>query len=224
MPKMNQTELLAAWLDDTLSDEQRQQFEQLCSADEGFAAQVETANMAMMQAKDYDSFDVPEWNREATFSQPKTAKWWQWQGLPALSLGTSMLAIVMVIGGVQVNVQDGAMTISFGGELRSQAVAKLVDEKVSEFQRNQQVVLTEYAQSLQQQQLDASSQLTNYLLSSSRQERKEDFAELIKFINQQRSDDQTFYVRQLNKFQQQMYTTPSNANWLDERGIENINQ
>lgn len=212
MPNVDQTELLAAWLDGTLSDTQRQQFERLCSEDSDFAQQVESANTMMMQADDYENYEVPAWDRDSTFTQVNKAKWWQWQGLPSVSLATSMLAIVMVLTGMQIKVDDGAMTISFGSEHSNQAVARLVDEKIGEFQQNQQIALTNYAQTLQQQQLEASAQLTNYLLSSSRQERKEDFAELIKFINQQRSDDQTFYARQLNKFQQQMYTNPTDAN------------
>jgi hypothetical protein len=57
---------------------------------------------------------------------------------------------------------------------------------------------------MQKQQLQTSTQLTEYLLTSNRQERREDFAELLKFVNQQRYDDQIFYARQLNDLQDEI--------------------
>ena len=49
-----------------------------------------------------------------------------------------------------------------------------------------------------QQQMQMNTQLARHLLDSSRSERREDFADLIKHLNQQREDDQVFFARQLN--------------------------
>jgi hypothetical protein len=142
--------------------------------------------------------------------------------LPSLSFATSMLAIVMVLTGLQVRTDEGAMTISFAGKQaekqRSQEIEKLVNDKLAEFQTTQQLALTNYTQTMQQQQMDTSSQLTQYLLGASRKERREDFAELIKYVNEQRGDDQLFYVRQLNKLQQDIYAQPTLT------GTGNINE
>ena len=208
MPEMNKVDLLAAWLEGTLTDSQREQFEALCSEDKEFAEQVQGANHMLMEAESYQPASVPEWDRESTFAAPEKSKWWQWQGMPAFSLGTSLVAIVMVMSGFQISVHDGAMTISFTSQPSQAQIQAMVDEKLDTFQQNQQLALANYAQSIQQQQLDASTQLTNYLLASSRQERREDFAELIKFINEQRSDDQMFFARQLNKLEKEIYADP----------------
>ena len=217
-PELSNQRLLASWLDNSLTDDQQQEFENRCVQDEGFSQQVEAANMFAMQAEHYHAGEVPNWDRDMTFDQPEKAKWWQWQGLSTLSFATSICAIVMVITGLQVNMDDGAMTISFAGKQHAQEVERLVNDKLAEFQQNQQLALTTYAQSMQQQQLDASTQLTQYLLTASRKERREDFVELIKHVNEQRGDDQLFYARQLNKLQKDIYAIPVQS------GIGEINE
>jgi hypothetical protein len=222
MPNHENADLLGLWLDGKLSQQQRQEFEQRCIEDDAFASLVEAANMVGMQAEQYQSETVPAWNRLVTFEQQQKAHWWQWQGLPSLSLATSLLAIVMVLSGMQVRVDEGALTISFADK-SSQQIEQLVNNKLAEFQQNQQLALVNYGQALQQQQLETSTQLTNYLLTSSRKERKEDFAELISFVNQQRGDDQLFYARQLNKLQQAIYDEPDNAARPSVPDANNIN-
>jgi hypothetical protein len=153
---------------------------------------------------------------------PDKVKWWQWQGLPTLSFATSIFAIVMVLTGLQVHTNEGAMTISFAGKYREQQseqeIDRLVNDRLAEFQKNQQLTLINYTQTMQQQQMDTSTQLTQYLLGASRKERREDFAELIKYVNEQRGDDQLFYARQLNELQQEIYASP------DLTSTGNLNQ
>lgn len=216
--KLDNEQLLGYWLDGKLTAQQRLVFERRCVDDESFNKQVEAANMFAMQAEHYQAESVPNWDREQTFDMPDKSKWWQWQGLATLSFATSMCAIVMVLTGLQVSMDDGAMTISFTGKQSEQEIDRLVNARLAEFQTNQQLVLSNYNQALQRQQLDASTQLTQYLLGASRQERREDFAELIKYVNEQRGDDQLFYVRQLNKLQQDIYAQP------DLSGTGNINE
>ena len=65
-------------------------------------------------------------------------------------------------------------------------------------------MFSKYADAMAAQQRESSAQLTQYLLASGRQERREDFAEFVKFINQQRDDDQRFMARQLNHLKQEI--------------------
>ena len=174
--------------------------------------------MFSMQSEHYHSDEVPSWDRASTFDMPEKAKWWQWQGLPTLSFATSMLAIVMVLTGLQVRTEEGAITISFAGKQSEQEIERLVNDRIAEFQETQQLALTNYTQTMQQQQMDTSTQLTQYLLGASRKERREDFAELIKYVNEQRGDDQIFYARQLNKLQKNIHAKP------DLLGTGNINE
>jgi len=216
--ELSNEQLLGLWADQQLNQQQRHAFEQRCLEDQAFAKQVEAFNLFSMQSEHYHSDEVPSWDRANTFAMPEKAKWWQWQGLPSLSFATSVLAIVMVLTGLQVRTDEGAMTISFAGSQSEQKIDKLVNDRLAEFQETQQLALTNYTQSMQQQQMDASTQLTQYLLGASRKERREDFAELIKYVNEQRGDDQLFYARQLNKLQQDIYAQP------DVLGTGNVNE
>lgn len=223
MSDNNHSELLSAWLEGALTDNQRNEFEKLCSENAEFAARVETANNVSMLAQDYHSDPVPEWHRENTFRGTSQSKWWQWSGLPALSMACSFVAIFMVVSGFQIQKGDGVVTIGFNQGLDQVQVEKLLEQRMADYQQEQALVLDDYAQSLRQQQIDASTQLTNYLLASSRQERREDFGEFIKFINDQRSEDQIFYARQLNQLQQQLYANPAEPNWSVDAEPSNIN-
>lgn len=216
--QLSNQQLLALWAEQQLSQKQQNEFEQRCLQDEDFAQKVASYNQFAGLTESYQAAEVPSWDRDSTFDRPEKNKWWQWQGLPSLSFATSMLAIVMVVSGLQVRMDDGAMTISFAGKQSAQDVDRLVEARLAEFQQAQQLALTQYTQSMQQQQMDASTQLTQYLLVASRKERREDFAELIKYVNEQRGDDQLFFARQLNKLQQDIYTKPalSGAGTLNE--------
>ncbi|GAB2696947.1 hypothetical protein Q4574_05615 [Aliiglaciecola sp. 3_MG-2023] len=207
MPNLNQSELLAAWMEGDLSPQQQQQFESLCIEDDDFSKQVEMANRASLFAQDYQSQAAPNWNQEASFDYQASQKWWQWQGFSVFSSALSIVAIVLVFSGFEASVEGGKMTFGFrdSGQRLEQKVARQLDE----FKAQQNAALNDYVASLREQQLDASTQLTQYLLASSRQERKEDFGELIKFINEQRNDDQLFYARQLNQLQNAIYDNPT---------------
>lgn len=206
MPSYQNEQLLGMWLDGQLNEQQRQAFEQRCLDDAAFAQQVEAANMFNLHAQHYVEQEVPQWDRAASFEQPEKTPWWHWQGLSGLSIALSVVAMFMVVTGFQIKVDEGAVTISFADKHSSQELERLVNDKLQQYQLEQQIAMNRFTQSLQQQQLDASGQLTQYLLTSSRKERREDFAELIKFINEQRTDDQLFYARQLNQLQQDVYS------------------
>jgi hypothetical protein len=217
-PELGNEQLFSLWVEQQLNEPQRHEFEKRCLEDHTFAKQVETFNLFSMHTEHYQSAEVPSWDRASTFDMPVKVRWWQWQGLPTLSFASSMLAIVMVLTGLQVRTNEGAMTISFSGKQSDQEINKLVNDRLEKFQETQQLVLTNYTQTMQQQQMDTSAQLTQYLLGASRKERREDFAELIKYVNEQRGDDQLFYARQLNKLQQDIYANP------DLSGTGNINE
>lgn len=219
MPDLDKEQLLADWLDGNLSDTQRREFEDLCMRDPAFEAQVSAANQWVMHAESYQSEPVPGWDRDVTFDRPAKQHWWNWQGLPVFSTAMSTMAIVLVLTGFQVSVKDGAVTMRFGAQDTEAQVESLVRARLADFQQNQQTSLTTFAQALQQQQLDASTQLTNYLLTSSRQERREDFAEFVKFINQQRNDDQQFYARQLNKLERKLSLSDTEPTWPENSSM-----
>lgn len=198
------------WLEGKLSPAEQQQFEQQCQSDPLMADRLVMAKTAKRQVHAYEQRDVPQWNAAATFAVNNEPKgWFQWQS--SLSFAMSILAICMVLFKVEIQVNDGAMTLSFAGKQQQQQVEKLVSDKLDEFQQNQQLALADFSHTMQEQQKLNNAQLTNYLLTSNREERREDFVELIKFVNEQRSDDQLFFAKQINKLQDDIYANPGNS-------------
>lgn len=207
-PSINEhkTILLSAWIEGQLSPEQQSEFEQLCTNDPEFAKQVENANYLGLLKDTAEVLEAPNWNKEARFVFPEKTPWWQWQAMPAMAMGFSLVAIFMVLTGFNISIENDRASFGFGSGLTAANVEEIVQTRLSEYQDSNQddnqALLAQYVENMQQQQLQTSAQLTEYLLTSSRQERREDFAELIKFVNQQRFDDQVFYARQLNDLQQ----------------------
>ena len=200
--------LFSQWLDNALTEDERSAFEALCISDAEFAARVATATQLNVAAEQFSASPMPAWDKNATFIAPDKPKWWQWQGLPAMSMAMSAAAMVMVLSGFSVQVEEGRVTMGFAqsapaGPTEAE-VAALVAERINDYQQANQAMFSQYVNALQQQQQDSSAQLAQYLLKSSRQERREDFAELVQFINQQRDDDQRYYTRQLTQLQREI--------------------
>ncbi len=175
---------------------------------------------------------VPNWDRAATFEQDKTP-WWQWRGLPALSMAFSCFAIALVLLKVELVVQPEGIMLSFAGsqqKSQDERLAQLVDQKLQTFASEQQVVLANYAADIKVKQQETNLQLASYIMGASRQERKEDMNDFIKYINEQRADErftQNMKLKQLEqaiKYQNTSLTTkPDNlglqsqpADWTTE--------
>lgn len=149
---------------------------------------------------------VPNWNREATFESDKKS-WWQWQGLPAMSFAFSLFAMSLVLFKVEVIVQEEGFMLSFAGSHQAnqqQQMSQLIDQKLQSFASEQQVILTNYAADLKVKQQESNLQLASYIMGASRQERKEDMSEFIKYINEQRADDKFDQQMQIERLQQTM--------------------
>jgi hypothetical protein len=224
MSEQDKIELFAAWLADELSADQQSKFEEVCTTDADFAKRVGAANFSRMLGETSVNADAPSWDKEEAFdfsalAVKQAAKngasysgyWWQRQGLSMASFACSVVAIVMVTTGFNVQINEGRVSVGFNqSEVSEQDIAALVDTRIATYQQTNQMLFSQYIDAMQSQQIQANTQLTEYLLSSSRQERREDFAELIKFVNEQRSDDQNFYARQINDLKQDIDLFGSN--------------
>ncbi|ALS99379.1 hypothetical protein [Lacimicrobium alkaliphilum] len=197
--------LFALWLERQLNAAEQQQFDQLVAEDKELAERVATARHIRQAADEYRPQFVPSWQPQAIAHQQQLSQ--PWRGWLPLSFATSMLAIVMVLLQVEIQWHEQGMMISFAGKGREQEITSQVASRLADFEQKQQQQLADYVSELEQSQQQANMQLANYLLSSSRTERREDFAELIKYVNEQRSDDQLYIARQLNEIQQQVYET-----------------
>jgi hypothetical protein len=182
----------------------------------GFSEQV--AFQANCEAEQ----QVPKWDRAAAFeqhfssdNQQKTV-WWNWQGIPALSMACSVITIALVMVFIKPNAEldqqafialveeevNKRLTEQINKKMAVQvddAVGSLVDLKLREFAAEQQVILANYRADMSSKQQGNNLQLASYILKASRQERKEDIGDFISFINAQRQDEQ---LEQKIKFQQ----------------------
>ena len=225
MPILDNESLLALWLDGELDNTQHALFMQRCTDDPAFAAIVAQANTFTENSEAFSQWSVPQWERSAVIANNTSwmARLSNWVSVGknnhgALSVGLSCCALVIAL-------------LTFNNQLSSQAtmaqvptqqeidniVQQKVEQKITEQQQSSQAMFAQYADALHTQQLATSKQLTEYLLSSSRQERKEDFAELVQFINEQRVNDQRFYAQQFNDLQDEIYAiNPSPTNISQE--------
>jgi hypothetical protein len=196
--------------------------------DEIWLHRMQTANYIAHQADVIGTEKVPHWDRTAAFESDKRP-WWQWQGLPAMSLAFSFFAIALVLFKVEIVMQEEGMLLSFSGSQtinQDNKVAALVEQKLQQFASEQQIVLANYAADIKVKQQDNNLQLASYIIGASRQERKEDFSEFINYVNDQRDDDrfnQSIKFKQLEQdvlFQkanfEQSGLTVKPANWITE--------
>jgi len=182
----------------------------------GFAEQVS------FQANHEEEQEVPKWHRAAAFEQGFASEeyqqlpWWQWRGMPALSMACSAIAVALVLVffkptvefdkqaftalvDEQVNKRLAEQTSKEMIRPMDETVAALVDLKLREFAAEQQVILANYRADMSGKQQSNNLQLASYILEASRKERKEDIGDFIGFINAQRKDEQ---LEQKIKYQQ----------------------
>jgi hypothetical protein len=202
--KLTSEQAFEKWLDrsDSLNDshknKQNQETMSNASTDEDVIWQerLKTAMTIEHQESLQAEQNVPDWDRAAAFESDEIP-WWQWGGLPAMSMAFSAFALALVLFKVEFVMNDNGMLLTFGDKQPSgysQAeidtlVNVKVDQKLQLFASEQQVVLANYAADIKVKQQDNNLQLASYLMGASRQERKEDIGDFIQYINDQRADD-----------------------------------
>lgn len=208
--------LFSAYLNNSLTSEQEKQFKALCESDEKFAQVIENSVRLSKASSNFVAPELPPWGKEQTFfkkDEPRSL--WSWFNLPACAMAMSACALLAVLTGAKLTYSDNKVALTFLNN-SSSSVDEMVDQRVTQevakalgeqrdfYQQANQTLFKEYAHALSTQQQQSSAELTKYLLASSREERKHDFAELIKFINEQRIDDQRFYARQFTRLQDEI--------------------
>ncbi|MFT5757118.1 MAG: hypothetical protein ACI9LM_001843 [Alteromonadaceae bacterium] len=175
--------------------------------DDKWLKRVHTANYVNHQADITPELKVPDWDRGAMF-ESDIKPWWQWQGLPAMSMAFSMFAMALVLFKVELVFQPEGVLLSFAGsanKIQDQKIATLVNLRLKEFAGEQQVVLANYATDIQTNQQDSNLQLATYIMSASRQERKEDMTDFIQYINDQRQDEKFNQKIKFQELEQKIY-------------------
>lgn len=184
------------WLENKTSQNHQQIDEESFTQESVWQERMSTASHIAHQVDMSIEEDVPHWDRTSTF-ESDIKPWWQWSALPVMSFAFSCFAIALVLLKVELIVQPEGVMLSFAGNYQknNQAnqdtrIADLVDQKLQKFASEQQVVLANYAADIKVKQQESNLQLASYVMGASRQERKEDMTNFIKYINEQRVDEQ----------------------------------
>lgn len=193
---IDQEQKFAHWLDEKTSQKNKQIDEENFDKESEWHHRMSTASHLAHQVDISPEYDVPHWDRASTFESEKKP-WWQWSALPAMSFAFSCFAIALVLLKVELIVKPEGIMLSFSDDYQNsqkatqdERLAELVDQRLQAFASEQQVVLANYAADIKVKQQESNLQLATYVIGASRQERKEDLADFIKYINEQRADEQ----------------------------------
>lgn len=152
------------------------------------------------------NFDVPKWDRGSTFvARPdKTSNWWQESGMSMLAISFSLIVCVMFVFDLKVQWHEGSVQILTAQQQKMQwqkeQQAYLQDQVVLWNAQNQQQI-TNAIQQLEENQTQRTVKLANYLIDSSRTERKEDLQRFVTAIQEQRAADLRYFQSELGELQ-----------------------
>ncbi|REL27869.1 hypothetical protein DXX93_15770 [Thalassotalea euphylliae] len=214
----------AQWLDKTMSSEQAAEFENNPTHEPSMKQHIATAKYVEYLASQETTRPVPHWDRGAAMEDDteRAHSWWQWRGLPVLSMAFSCFAMALVLFNVQLSFSDQGMLLTFGTTSADQEaldqqvderVGLLVDAKLNEYKQQQELALANFTNVLSEKQQQSNLQLASYILETSRQERKEDISDFIQFVNAQRNDDA---LDQRIRFQQLEDAVLQQANFINQ--------
>lgn len=213
------------WLDGDLSSEESMKFEQQIADSPQMQERLATARFIEQQVYCHEERAVPNWDRESTFTCDKQA-WWQWQGLPAMSMAFSIFAICLVLFKVELVMQDSGLLVNFGGNSSQQLpvnVDQLINQRLKEFAAEQQVVMANYSSELKSEQQDNNLQLATYLLTATRTERSEDMSSFLNFVNQQRDEDAIDQKLRFQKLEYDLQSQKINNNGYQVPTLQKTN-
>jgi len=160
------------------------------------------------QANCETEYEVPKWDRAAAFEQNSNSletkfevtPWWHLQSFGGLAFATSLSIIALL--SVYINKGENLDQYTIAMLVKEQVAQQIdveVNRKLREFANEQQVILANYKVELIERQEKNSLQLAGYVMSATRNERKEDLTDFVSFISAKRKDEQ---LDQKIRFQQ----------------------
>lgn len=179
--------------------------------DEKLAPIYQAACMMEQKIDDVSEVEVPNWDAQSTFVshgptwQQKVSAWFN--PSPRLSMAFSIAAVFMVLFKVEVQFDDGGVKVAFANQNQASIEAELTkqfEQRLVQYDREQQILIANYFDDIQSQQQQDVTQLASYLITASRQERKEDMGALVSYFNEQRSEDINVNQQQLSKLMLQL--------------------
>jgi len=129
-------------------------------------------NMARM-AHQWETTEVPRWQRKETFFSSKS---WEWPQM--LAMAASIMAVVLVLSDVHlVNTEDG-LTLKQG---RDSQVSQQLEQKFASYSKTQEELIDSRIADYAEQQSVNNQLLLSTVLDANRRERREDMTDLVNF-------------------------------------------
>ena len=122
--------LIIAWVNNSLTQEQKATFSKKYAQDSVFAAAADNASALAGCASEFVAPPVPDWNKAQLFPAQDKSSWFQWQGFPALACALSAVAIVLVFTGMPNKDNGQLLTAQTPSNVDAEQLSSLVAEQV----------------------------------------------------------------------------------------------
>lgn len=143
-----------------------------------------------------ESFEVPNWNKDAAFDQYlRKPSWWQSQGIAVTAMCFSVFACVVMLFDLRVNTSNDGLTIASQEQLQN----KELSAEFAELARQNNELIQTRLDNFQLNQQKSTAQMVSYILDNSRAERKEDILDVVNLIQRQRVDDLDYLKEQFSE-------------------------
>lgn len=185
----NLDELFLYWLDGkTLTDEELAVLQQ----SEPYAAMLREAQQWQVRANSYQDETVPQWDRDSTFTPAESVKRAWWPRTIAASIAMFALFASAMLWHENRIMQE---------QLRAQ--------QLQSTQNQQQLLrLAEQLDGIERQQNAQLLDAVQHVLTTSRDERREDIGVLLEYLKTQRAQDNALFKIQLNDLAEQVEHFP----------------
>lgn len=213
---LNNQQIFEAWLAGKLT---AAECEQHLQSDPQWHGRFLQAQQLQRMARAPEFAPVPEVDTSTMFRQQwggRQAKtsWW-----PRLSVGMSALALVISMSPLQLQLQDGALALSWK-EHNSQQQQQQLTTMLASFQLEQQQYLQQQLQIAQQQQATQLVMLKDYMTENEQKARQGDMLELVEYLNQQRQSDWQYWQDNLQPTQARLNYDHSNQPNRTNSGVK----
>ncbi|CAI3792578.1 hypothetical protein [Rheinheimera sp. MM224] len=198
----NSQQIFEAWLAGKIT---ASECEQQLDQNSEWYSRFQTAQMIQRQAKAPFFAPVPEIDTMSMFAQQwqrpaKSNNWW-----PKLSVAFSVLALVVSLSPLEMQMQDGGLTLSWRGGQQMQQ--QQLETLLASYRKEQQDYIQTQLQGNVQQQASQLILLKDYLTEQQTKERRTDMLELVEYLNQQRQSDWHYWQENYQPSQARLDTS-----------------
>jgi len=173
------------------------------------------------RADSEESFDLPNWDKNAGFDQYLAKpSWWQTQGTATLALCFSIFACVIMLFDVKLIHGEQGMQLVWSDQQQQE----VLNEQFVQLAKMNNEQINQRLDKFQQLHKQNTAQMVSYVLENSRTERQEDIQDAVQMIQTQRSEDLDFLKQQFNDINYNIRLASRRSNRLAKDSLDNDEQ